>query len=948
MIFLNTSDIRSKFIEFFKSRHHVFVPSASTVPVDDKTILFTIAGMTQFKACLTGQEKRSYKRATNSQKCIRVADLDDVGKDGRHLTMFEMLGSWSFGDYYKKEAIAWAYEFVKNELALDFSRIWISVHHTDQESALYWETIGIPKNRIVSLGDKDNFWAMGPTGPCGPCSEMYYDQGESVGACYKAGIQCKGPGCDCDRFLEFWNLVFMQFQRDENGKLHDLPMKSVDTGMGLERVAALLQGKTNIFETDLFLLIRKRILALARSKNKTLASTLEALTDEYVECTNVIADHARFLSFTIADGAGFSNEGRGYVLRRVLRRAVRYIDKLCPDWDTHESVHQVTSHENNHKFSFLVQIVFEVIHVMEDFFPELSKNKKRIEELILREEAQFRKTLKSGLNKFHEFLDLTRAQNAHVFSGEHVFVLHDTFGFPADVTRILCEENKISMDLAGYESYMLAQKEKSRAEAKFYKFLDDPSPWTLLNSENQNKDANFDGYFLITNLYKDETNFFQKILSYDDVTKIRQLQNDTFELVIKNTPFYPEGGGQVSDKGFIEIVNGEDVLKFDVCDVKRTPAYIAHILHYEEWNDDFNKKRFSSDDFKKLIHSGTQLTCYVDLSFRQNVARHHTATHLLHKALQIVLGDHVRQAGSLVKNDMLRFDFSYGSSVSKQDLEKIENIVNSEILKNLAVQTHQNMQLDEAKNMGALAMFNEKYADTVRVLQIEKFSLELCGGTHVQHTGDIGQFKILSEGSVTSGVRRIEAVTGLFALDYVRNVEKTIETTIDTLKCSKSDLLIKISQMKDLIKNQEKEIFDFQNRIADYKVQEILAISEMNDELSDGLNKKLNSHDIKCIATFVPRGSLHELELLCDKIKAKFNHIVVLATVIENKVHVIAGMHQNLIKTHPNLHLGKFMRAFCEQLNGKGGGKPDFARGSGVAIEKVNTLFSQKNLVDFF
>ncbi len=908
---MKTTDIRRQFIQFFQEREHTLIPSASTVPTDDKTILFTVAGMTQFKSAFSGEKKFDYLRATNSQKCIRVADLDDVGKDGRHLTMFEMLGSWSFGDYYKEEAIQWAYEFVRDVIALDLSRVWISVHHTDEESAEIWTKQGIPADRIVRLEDKDNFWAMGPTGPCGPCTEMYYDQGAKVGSCYQANIACKGPGCECDRFLEFWNLVFMQFQRHEDGTLADLPMKSVDTGMGLERLAALLQKKSNVFDIDIFQAISNRIISKAN-----IQTTIELLTPEMRECVNVIADHIRFLCFTISDGVNFSNEGRGYVLRRVLRRATRFVHKLCPEWPQSES--------------FLKHIVSTVINELSEFFPELVHAQKRIETLISTEELKFNKTLESGLQKFYEFLEATKADNKHILSGSNVFILHDTFGFPADLTKVLCAENNFDIDMQGYETCMIEQKDKSRTDSKFYKFTEDHTPWVELNAPNQEQNSSFDGYFLKSNYIKNNVNYFQKKFSFDDITKIRQLKNRSFELVMKNPIFYPEGGGQISDQGFIEVVNGKDVFTFEVLDVKKNPAFISHILRHEELSNQ-QSSILSEQKLKNLFHPSIELYCSVNLHYRTEIARNHTATHLLHKSLQTVLGDNVRQAGSLVKNDLLRFDFSHSEALTNEQKCLVENLVNQEILKNTPINTHENVTLEQAQKMGAMAMFNEKYDTNVRVLEIDKFSIELCGGTHVFHTAEIGQLKILSDSSVTSGVRRIEAVTGQYALEYTRTLEHNLNSSSELLKCAPVQLSQKITQTKEQVKDLEKQVLALQNKLSETYLQTLLSNAKIRDEF-------------KIITAYLPNISVQTLEMLCDKIKAKPNHIAILATTLNGKSHIIAGMHPQIIEKDPSIHLGKVVRSICEQLKGKGGGRPDFAKGSGLLIDNLDSILLQTNL----
>lgn len=901
---MQTNEIRRKFIQFFESKQHTFVPSASTIPIGDQTILFTIAGMTQFKACLTGEEVRPYKRATNAQKCIRVGDLDDVGKDGRHLTMFEMLGSWSFGDYYKKDAIHWAYEFVRDELKLDLSKFWATVHHSDDEAYQIWKSIGVPESRIVHLGDKDNFWAMGPTGPCGPCSELYLDQGESVGRCSEKGFECKqGPGCDCDRYLEFWNLVFMQFNRQEDGTLTELPMKSVDTGAGLERIAALVQGKKTAFEIDSFVHIKTHILQLAGLNQPGVT-----LNEQQQQSLNVIADHIRLLTFTLGDGARFSNEGRGYVLRRVLRRAVRYAHKLVPRLDKNQS--------------FLAQVVGAVVRELGEFYPEIEKNKKHIEEAIAQEEIKFNATLESGLHKFNSFVEDAKQKNKKQIFGDQVFILHDSFGFPSDLTRILCEEIGFTADLEGFGKHMHEQRERSRLEAKFYKFDEDDSAWIDFHTAEQSVLKSFEGYHLKTNLTKNKIDYAEVKIPSQNIIKARQLKNKYFELVIAHTPFYPEGGGQVADRGLFVSVNTANGKKneFEVLDVRKTPAQIIHLLKHEEYGE--NSFPLSPSDLKNLFSQLTELTALVDLTTRNATARNHTATHLAHKALQLVLGENVRQAGSLVNPSLLRFDFSHHKAMTKEEIEQVEIIVNQEILKNAPVQT-MTMPIAEAKAKGAMAMFDEKYEDFVRVLEVPHFSLELCGGTHVYATGEIGLFKIISEGSVTSGVRRIEGVTGLNSLEYLKKLKTQIMDTAENLKCAENEIQNKIHSWKENLKETENKIIQLQSKLANFKMDELF------------LSAKLLAEGIKVISHVLQDSNLKEMEMLCDKFKEKGSIICIVGCVIENKAQVMCSISKDILQKNKNLAAGSIIKSICELIDGKGGGRPDFARGGGNQGNKL-------------
>lgn len=903
---MKSREVRQKFIEFFKNKSHTFVPSSSTIPVGDKTILFTIAGMAQFKDALTGIEKRPYNRATNSQKCIRIGDLDDVGKDGRHCTMFEMLGSWSFGDYYKEDAIKWAFELVNEVYKFPMEKLWVSVHDSDTEAAQLWQKAGMPQERIVALGDKDNFWTMGPTGPCGPCSELYLDQGPALGKCEVKGFDCKaGPGCDCDRYLEFWNLVFMQYDRKEDGTLEELPFKSVDTGSGLERVTALLQGKPSAFEIDSFEGIRAAILKRA--------GIPEARTAHEKESLNVVCDHIRTLCFTLADGANFSAEGRGYVLRRVLRRAVRHAHRLNPTLPKGQS--------------FLADIIPAVVDEFGEFFPEVAQQAKRVQDLIRNEEARFVATLESGLSKFQSFVNEAKAQGRNMLLGEDVFILHDTFGFPADLTRVLCEESGLTADLDGFVRCMQAQKEKSRAEAKFYKFDQDDSEWIELNEINQAELKNFAGYDILRANTKDNGRSGHSVtLIRRQLARVRQLKNGYFELWLAQTPFYPEGGGQVADQGWIKVKIPEGgETEFEVVDVRKSAAAIVHLLRHPEWSSE-EHEALSPSVLKSLFSQ--DITAVVDMKNRSATMRNHTATHLLHKALQVVLGDAVRQAGSYVGPDGLRFDFSYPKAVNRDQLQQIETLVNEEILKNTQVHTHENVSLDSAKAMGAMAIFDEKYEDAVRVLEVPGFSMELCGGTHVAATGSIGSFRILSEGSVTSGVRRIEAITGTGVLDYINSLKSNVTSLAETLKCSEADLNDRVRTLRESMKETERQLATAQSKLANALIEQLVKNSV---ELTPG---------VRFIASVLDVTSSSELELYADRIKEKGIEIVIVGANIDSKAMLLAAVRPEVAKTNKNLSAGNIIKQLSEKVDGKGGGRPDFARGGGTSPNKLAEAFN--------
>ena len=903
---MKSREVRQKFIEFFKNKDHTFVPSSSTIPVGDKTILFTIAGMAQFKDALTGVEKRPYSRATNSQKCIRIGDLDDVGKDGRHCTMFEMLGSWSFGDYYKKEAINWAFELVNDVYKFPMEKLWVSVHDTDSEAATLWQQAGMPKERIVALGDKDNFWTMGPTGPCGPCSELYLDQGPELGKCEVKGFDCKaGPGCDCDRYLEFWNLVFMQYDRKEDGTLEELPFKSVDTGSGLERVTALLQGKPSAFEIDSFEGIREAIL-----KRAGIAS---ARTAHEKESLNVVCDHIRTLCFTLADGANFSAEGRGYVLRRVLRRAVRHAHRLNPALPKGQS--------------FLADIVPSVVQEFGEFFPEVAQQAKRVQDLIRNEEARFVATIESGLSKFQSFVNEAKAQGRTLLSGEDVFILHDTFGFPSDLTRVLCEESGLTADLDGFVSCMQAQKEKSRADAKFYKFDQDDSSWIDLNVVSQSELKTFNGYGIFQPSVKDKDRSAHAVtIAHSQIAQVRQLKNKYFELWLSRTPFYPEGGGQVADQGWIQVPSEDgSVTEFEIVDVRKSAAAVVHLLRHPEWSS-ADHEPLSATTLKSMFSK--DIVALVDMKHRAATMRNHTATHLLHKALQVVLGDAVRQAGSYVGPDGLRFDFSYPKAATREQLALIEALVNEEILKNTPVKTHENVSLDAAKAMGAMAIFDEKYDDAVRVLEVPGFSMELCGGTHVPATGSIGSFRILSEGSVTSGVRRIEAITGTGVLEYIHSLKNNVSALADTLKCSEADINDRVRTLRENAKETERLLAAAQSKLANTTIEQLV---KTNTEIAPG---------VRAVSAVLDVASSSELELYADRLKEKGIEVVVVGANIDAKAMLLAAVKPEVAKAHKNLSAGNIIKQLSEKVDGKGGGRPDFARGGGTSPGKLGEAFS--------
>ncbi|WWW14107.1 alanine--tRNA ligase [Spirobacillus cienkowskii] len=695
----------------------------------------------------------------------------------------------------------------------------------------------------------------------------------------------------------------MQYNRQEDGTLHDLPMKSVDTGCGLERLTALIQGKTSNFDIDIFLRIKQKILDISGHTQK-----LAELSKQELESFNVIADHIRLLTFTVADGAHFSNEGRGYVLRRVLRRAVRHIHKIAPNWPKNKS--------------FLAQLVQTVIKEMGEFYPEIATNQKRIEDAIFAEELRFNSTLDIGLAKFHAFIEDTKNKHKKVLSGENVFILHDSYGFPADLTQILCQELGFQADLDSFKNYMQEQKQRSRTEAKFYKFDLDDSPWIEFNPANQEKDKSFSGYFLQATTIKENHDVIELPINFSQIKKVRQLKNKFFEFVIENTPFYPEGGGQVADNGWIAVQAANSKNEFEVIDVRKTASQIVHLLKHIEWSSD-SAAPLSSTEILNLFGQNSKVTAFVDLTLRTATMRNHTATHLLHKALQIVLGDSVRQAGSFVHSEGLRFDFSYNKALSNQEIKTIEGIVNKQILKNINIKVHESVPLSTAKEMGAMAMFDEKYEDHVRMLEVPEFSLELCGGTHVFATGQIGLFKIISEGSVTSGVRRIEGITGFNSLEFCNKLQNQILLTAEAIKCAESEIVNKIHSMKENSKELEKQIHILQSRIVNTQIASLVA------------NAIDLGNNIKLVINLLETNDTKEMELLCDRLKEKPATIAVIAANIENKAHLMVAINPSLIKQYKKLSAGQIVKQLSEIVEGKGGGRPDFARGGGINPEKI-------------
>ena len=870
---MNSNEIRSRFLEYFKRQAHHVVASSPLVPGTDPTLLFTNAGMVQFKDVFLGQDKRPYVRATTSQRCVRAGgkhnDLENVGYTARHHTFFEMLGNFSFGDYFKRDAIRFAWELLTREYGLDPARLWVTVYETDDEAYDLWANeIKVPKARIARIGDKpgghkfqsDNFWQMGDTGPCGPCTEIFYDHGP--------GIEGGPPGsadADGDRYIEIWNLVFMQFNRDEKGVMHPLPKPSVDTGMGLERIAAVLQGVHSNYEIDLF---RELIAAAARATGaKDLASN----------SLNVIADHIRACSFLIVDGVIPGNEGRGYVLRRIIRRAIRHGYKL------------------GQKQTFFHKLVADLARVMGDAYPELPAAQHRVTDVLRQEEERFAETLENGM----KMLESALHREDRMLDGETVFQLYDTFGFPVDLTADIARERGIMIDHAGFEAAMHRQRERARAASKF-------SMHSAV--EYSGRATEFHGY--------DSLNLDGEIVAlYKDGAHVESVgAGDEAVVVLDRTPFYAESGGQVGDQGEISSGNGG----FKVTDTQKIQAEV------------FGHKGTVTVG---RLSIGDSVTARVDAERRALAACNHSATHLMHAALRRVLGPHVTQRGSLVDANRTRFDFAHNAPLSAEEIRKVDGLVNREIRNNHVVEVKR-MTYDNAIKSGAMALFGEKYGDEVRVLGMGDFSTELCGGTHVHRTGDIGFFKIVSESGVASGIRRIEAVTASGALSWVSEIEEDRAFVEDFFQASGHALRGKLLSEREDRKALEKELARLKSKLA----------SSQGDDLADRatlvgtakvLAAKLEGADAKTL-----RETLDQLK---DKLKSA---VVVLAAVEDGKVALIAGVTSDLTS---RVKAGELVNFVALQVGGKGGGRPDMAQAGGTdpgklagALASVSPWVAQK------
>ncbi|MGE8625390.1 alanine--tRNA ligase [Acinetobacter schindleri] len=884
--FMTSAEIREAFLSYFESQGHTRVASSSLVPANDPTLLFTNAGMNQFKDCFLGLEKRDYVRATSSQKCVRAGgkhnDLDNVGYTARHHTFFEMLGNFSFGDYFKRDAIKFAWDFLTSEqwLGLPKDKLYATVYHTDDEAFEIWnKEIGLDASRIIRIGDNkggqyasDNFWAMGDTGPCGPCSEIFYDHGDHIW-----GGLPGTPEEDGDRFIEIWNNVFMQFNRTADGVLHPLPAPSVDTGMGLERISAVLQHVNSNYEIDLFQHLLKaaaEIIGLDTAELEAKAQA-ESKPVEYPASLKVVADHARSCSFLIADGVNPSNEGRGYVLRRIIRRAVRHGNKLGATG------------------SFFHKMLKPLIEVMGAAYPELEAQQARIEAQLLKEEEQFAKTLEQGL----KLLEGELAQlKGSVIPGEVVFKLYDTYGFPTDLTADIARERDLTIDEAGFETEMAAQRQRARDAGKF---AIDYNSVVKVEGETQ-----FDGY--------DATAGEGQIIAiYKDGEQVDEVvEGDEALIVLNQTPFYAESGGQIGDTGIFK----NDTGIFEVQDTKKSGGAFVH------------QGIVTMGNLK--VTQNVEATVKADI--RAATARNHSATHLLHAALRQILGEHVQQKGSLVASDVLRFDFANDQPVTFEQLQEIERLVNAEVIANTPVTTEL-LDIESAKAKGAMMLFGEKYGDEVRVLSMgsvieeKNFSIELCGGIHVKRTGDIGLFKITSEGGVAAGVRRIEAVTGTKAIEVTQKVDRDINTINGLLKAQKDQTLEKVEAIVDTASSLQKQIEQLNQKLASLQAGELLSQVQ-------------TIAGRQTLITTVQGMDAKALRNLHDGVKSKLeNAVIVLAGVEGDKVSLIASVAKDFTAS---IKAGDIIKHLATELGGKGGGKPDLAQGGAPLNEKFATVMA--------
>ncbi len=902
----SSEEIRNSFLEFFKKKGHKIIPSSSLIPYEDPTLLFTNAGMNQFKDVFLGIGTREYTRCANTQKCIRAGgkhnDLEEVGLDGYHHTFFEMLGNWSFGDYYKSEAIRWAWELLTDVWKLPKNRLWATVHFTDDEAYEIWlNETDIDKAHILRFGDKDNFWEMGETGPCGPCSEIHYDLTENL---------CKAEdiNANLEDVIEIWNLVFIQYNRNENGELTPLPKKHIDTGMGFERIVRVLQNKKSNYEIDIFEKIISKITDLIKIE----------YAGENISPINAIADHSRCLIFAIADGAIPSNEGRGYVLRRILRRASRLSRKI------------------GFNDSFIYKLVPIIAEIYKHIFPELKEKQEFIENIIKSEEENFNLTLGRGIELFNEVYEKIKRERKKIFPGEEAFKLYDTYGFPLDLTQVMSKEKGLEVDLEGFEKEMEMQKERAR-NARKLKDEDINTEIAEINAKIKNYELNYNPYDINPDGIK------TKII---DTYKI----GDKTIVILETNPFYAESGGQISDTGKIILPDGKEL---KVIDVKA-----KNILILETDNN--------------IEIPKTEVIALIDYERRKDIQRNHTATHLLHESLRRVLGEHIKQMGSLVSDEYLRFDFPHFKKLTHKEIELIENYVNEKIIEKIDVNVINELDIKKADEIPNIRkFFGDKYEDKVRVVIAgEDFSAELCGGTHVRNTSEIGYFKIIKEESVAAGVRRIFAVTGrgnikylkeklLLNINYLNDIRKetssdlrnkflNLENQINTADYENTELIKFLYKEFDNLSNELKQ---FQKKLEEEKKKSDKElkrknIERVNEEIDAAISNPESIDDVKYIAKQVTLNNMDELREVGDRLRKKFKDGVgLLALVAEGKINLLCTIGDDIL-SKKNLNAGKIINDVAIQLDGKGGGRPQMATAGATDLEKLeNTLINFSNIL---
>ncbi|WP_305768498.1 alanine--tRNA ligase [Candidatus Epulonipiscium viviparus] len=879
MKYYGVNELREMYLRFFEKKGHLRLKSASLVPENDKSLLLINAGMAPLKAYFTGQEVPPSKRVTSCQKCIRTGDIDNVGKTDRHGTFFEMLGNFSFGDYFKEEAISWSWEFVTQVLKIPKDRLYVTVFMDDDEAAAIWhEQEHVPKSHIFYMGKKDNFWEVGTTGPCGPCSEIYYDRGEEYGC----GRRSCTIGCDCDRYIEFWNLVFTEYNKNEDGSYDPLKFPNIDTGMGLERIAAIMQGVPTLFDVDTIKVIRDKVCEFAGIEygdNK----------DDDVS-VRVITDHMRSIVFMLADKVHPSNEGRGYVLRRLIRRAMRH--------------GRILGIENQ----FLANLVSIVVGIYGNEYPELEDQQRSIIRALIMEEGNFEKTIKEGLGILGGYIERMIKENKTILDDEKCFKLYDTYGFPFELTREIVEEEGFKVSEEGFYKKMQAQKEQARAARSEYTYMGTKMDVleTIEVDPTLADPSLFRGYVtreLDTSIIAIIDVSEEKGIVYEHVAQL----NDIRYIATAETPFFAESGGQVGDIGTITSETGEGLITRVIKDIHGCIIHRVEIV-------------------KGYIDRHQNVNLKINQEVRLSVSRNHSATHLLQSALREVIGNHVEQAGSSVNKDRLRFDFTNFEALKKSEIKKVERLVNQKIFEGLEIDTSE-MSLFDAQTQGAIALFGEKYGDVVRVVDMEGYSIELCGGTHVTNTSQIGLFKILSESGVSAGVRRIEAITGIIAVEHGQEIENQIEEIAIMTKCQKTEVVKQVKNLVESLDSAKKE-----NQKLKTEINKMIVESRVNEAV--------DIDDVKVLVTQVDGKSIDEMKEMGDMLKNRLKIcIIFLMSIVEEKVNLVAMTTNDLVDKGVNC--GTIIKKLAPIVNGKGGGRANIAQGNGRDPTKIKELFTK-------